>query len=722
MPKKSILEMNARQRFHHSLSARTFRTVIVLILIISVAAIGFGFYLYVDAVRREYRTQAWHLANAAASLTDRSDVISKSRDFLEIYDSIPEEERDEDSIEYIRQFTKEKDLLFEKIRYTLHVLERENEAGSVYVAALDPEDHKMIYLIDSDYNLDTFCTAGVWDDMESGEMNIYMNGARVTFIDRLLGEKDSIPAVITNTEEYGHLCSAASPLFTQGKYTVMMFADMDMSHVARVSRIFLVQYIILLLLAALISAFVIARGLKNSVVKPINDLAEAALAYSRGKQDDDNSSYFKDLNIKTGDEIENLSLIMRDMEADLNDYMRNLTSVTAEKERISTELNVASQIQEGMIPHIYPAFPDRPEFDIYATMQMAKEVGGDFYDFFLVDDDHLAMVMADVSGKGIPAALFMMASKILIQNYSMIDKTSPARILSQVNDAICSNNSAEMFVTVWLGILEISTGILKAANAGHEYPAIRTKDGEFKLFKDPHGFVAGGMNGMVYKEYEIRLESGDCIFQYTDGVTEATTADNELFGTNRMLDALNLNPDAEPEELLENVMNEIRAFVKGADQFDDVTMLCLKYFTGSVNVKELDIEANTDNLPQVMAFLEETFEEIQFPMKEQMQMSVAAEEIFVNICHYAYAPKTGSVHMRLVTSQNPTAISLTFIDSGKPYNPLEKEDPDVTLSAEDRQIGGLGIYMVKQSMDKVSYRYDNGKNILILKKKLKQKG
>ena len=722
MPKKSILEMTARQRYHHSLSARTFRTVVILILVISVAAIGFGFYLYVDAVRREYRTQACHLANAAASMTDRSEVVKKSREILEIYESIPEEERIRGDISYVRQFTKEKDITFEKIRYTLHVLERENEAGSVYVGAVDTENNRLIYLIDSDSNPDTFCEPGFWDQNDERETRIYIEGARATPLDRLLGEQESIPAIITNTEEYGHLCTAASPLFTDGKYSVMMFADMDMSHVAKLSRIFLIQYIMLLLIAAFVSGILISRGLKNSVVKPINELADAALAYSRGRQDEGSEQcYFSDLEIRTGDEIENLSLIMRDMEKELNNYVTNLTSVTAEKERISTELDVARQIQEGMIPHTYPAFPDRPEFDIYATMHPAKEVGGDFYDFFLVDDDHLAMVMADVSGKGIPAALFMMASKILIQNSSMVDKCSPAKILAQVNEAICSSNSAEMFVTVWLGILEISTGILKAANAGHEYPAIRTKDGDFKLFKDPHGLVLGGIGGMLYKEYEISLASGDCIFQYTDGVTEATNASNELFGTQRMLDALNIKSDAEPEEILENVLSEIHAHVDGADQFDDITMLCMKYYTGSVNVKELNIEAKIENLPKVMAFLEDAMEEIQFPMKEQMQLSVAAEEIFVNICHYAYTPKTGSVYIRLVTSQNPTAISLTFIDSGKPYNPMEKEDPDITLSAEEREIGGLGIYMVKQSMDKVSYRYDNGKNIVILKKKLNRK-
>jgi sigma-B regulation protein RsbU (phosphoserine phosphatase) len=229
-----------------------------------------------------------------------------------------------------------------------------------------------------------------------------------------------------------------------------------------------------------------------------------------------------------------------------------------------------------MLPNIYPAFPDKPEFDIYATMDPAKEVGGDFYDFFLVDDDHLCMVIADVSGKGVPAALFMMASKIILANNAMVGK-SPAQILTDTNTAICSNNREEMFVTVWLGILEISTGKLIAANAGHEYPAIMQPDGRFDLIKDKHGFVIGGMSGIKYKEYELELKPGSKLFLYTDGVPEATDAAKELFGTERMLDALNVNTNAPSKDILQNVKNAVDRFVKDAEQFDDLTMLVLEY-------------------------------------------------------------------------------------------------------------------------------------------------
>ncbi len=244
--------------------------------------------------------------------------------------------------------------------------------------------------------------------------------------------------------------------------------------------------------------------------------------------------------------------------------------------RIEYELNLATRIQADMLPNIFPPFPDRTEFDIYAGMDPAKEVGGDFYDYLLIDDDHLFMTIADVSGKGVPAALFMMASKIILANNAMTGK-SPAQILTDANNAICVGNKEEMFVTVWAGILEISTGKLTAANAGHEYPVIKKPDGSFELFKDKHGFVLGGIEGSVYKEYEITLKPGSKLFLYTDGVPEATDADGDLFGIDRMLAALNLSPDGEPESLLKNVRKAVDGFVKDAEQFDDLTMLCLEY-------------------------------------------------------------------------------------------------------------------------------------------------
>ena len=247
-----------------------------------------------------------------------------------------------------------------------------------------------------------------------------------------------------------------------------------------------------------------------------------------------------------------------------------------ERSRIETELGMATRIQESMLPNIFPAYPDRPEFDIYASMDPAKEVGGDFYDFFLVDEDHLCMVIADVSGKGVPAALFMMASKIILQSCAMLGQT-PAEILTKTNEAVCSNNPESMFVTVWVGILELTTGKLTAANAGHEYPILKKPGGAFEVFKDKHGLVVGGMAGVRYRQYELMLEPGSKLFLYTDGVPEANDAERSLFGMERTVAALNQDPDAEPQQILKNVRRSVDAFVKDAEQFDDLTMLCLEY-------------------------------------------------------------------------------------------------------------------------------------------------
>jgi len=248
----------------------------------------------------------------------------------------------------------------------------------------------------------------------------------------------------------------------------------------------------------------------------------------------------------------------------------------ARRERIENELQLATNIQASMLPHTFPAFPGRGEFDIYASMKPAKEVGGDFYDFFLIYDDHLGLVMADVSGKGVPAALFMMVSRALIRAH-LQNGESPAKALENANEQLCESNEAELFVTVWAAVLEISTGKGVAANAGHEHPALRRADGAYELQVYRHSPAVATMGGMRFREHSFELNPGDSLFVYTDGVAEATSAQNELFGSERMIDALNVNPGAEPEEVLSNVMHGIDAFVADAEQFDDITMLCLKY-------------------------------------------------------------------------------------------------------------------------------------------------
>ena len=335
-----------------------------------------------------------------------------------------------------------------------------------------------------------------------------------------------------------------------------------MSRIRITMRLIYFAVVILALASAIILGKRIVRPL-NLITKRIANLSETNLEFTMEDE------------YRTDDEIEVLAESFAKLSHRTVEYVGEVRRVTAEKERIGTELHMANQIQESMLPSIFPAFPERREFDIYAVMDPAREVGGDFYDFFLIDKDHLCMVIADVSGKGIPAALFMMISKIIIQSCAMLGRGA-GEILTKTNEALCSNNRMEMFVTTWVGILEISTGKLTAANAGHEYPAIKTGS-RFELLKDRHGLVIGAMPGIVYKEYEMDLKPGDKLFLYTDGVAEATRAGEELFGTKRMLDALNKDPDAEPDTLLINVRRAVDEFVGDDEQFDDLTMLAFEY-------------------------------------------------------------------------------------------------------------------------------------------------
>ena len=329
--------------------------------------------------------------------------------------------------------------------------------------------------------------------------------------------------------------------------------------------------IYVLLGVIIILSFTTATIMTKRIVKPLEAITRRILSLGG-----DDLQFKMEDEYRTKDEIEALAQSFADLSAKTIQYISQIEKVTAEKERIGTELALATRIQADMLPNIYPAFPERAEFDIYASMNPAKEVGGDFYDFFLVDEDHLCVFIADVSGKGVPAALFMMASMIILANNAQMGKT-PAQILKDTNLAICANNREEMFVTVWLGILEISTGKLTAANAGHEYPVIKKPNGKYELLKDKHGFVIGAMNGAQYEEYEVKLEPGSILFLYTDGVPEATSADKELFGNDRMLDALNNISSSSPKDVLQGVNAAVEEFVKEAEQFDDITMLCVEY-------------------------------------------------------------------------------------------------------------------------------------------------
>lgn len=390
-----------------------------------------------------------------------------------------------------------------------------------------------------------------------------------------------------------------------------------------------------------------------------------------------------------------------------------------EKHLYSTnkELGLATNIQRHMLPSIFPAFPERKEFDIYALMNPAKEVGGDFYDFFLIDDTHLGLVIADVSDKGVPAALFMMASKIMVQNYAMMGY-SPKEVLSRVNRQICANNQDEMFVTVWLGILDLKTGLLTASNGGHEKPVVKHPNGHFEILNDKHNLVVGFFADSPYTEYEIQLEKGSKLFIYTDGIPECRDKDGQ-FGMDRTLELLNKYENESVENICKNVLNDVTAFMGNMDQFDDITMLCLEYIGYNDNVHKITIPADVNQIDKGISPIMDLLKGKEVDHKILYKIEVALEELLVNVASYAYPEdKKGNIDIEYEVVDNPKSIIISIIDEGKEFDPLKRNDPDTTLSAEERDIGGLGIYLVKNTMDSIEYHRKDNKNILIIKKNL----
>ena len=714
MPEKSIRDMSALERRRHSLAAKTVRSTLMTSILLATIAllVGLGFYGY--DLSKEYIKNASDIArNVSESLQSGSDPQPYVDEIMGIYRGLSEEERQASGTEaYRARFSDVTST--EAYRKALAAMLYEHSRISsdyvIYLAMYDRDTCAMVYLADPEMDEPSGLYPGDWEPVREKGLRKFLewNGSGRLYD---LGK----------TEKYGWICTVGYPLYGEdGRPYAFSLVDMSINSVISGMHDFALQLLVSMLGLTVLIAWFMTAAMKKTLVKPINDIAEAALGYVQDRRAGIlRSDHFAHLDVHTGDEVENLALIMEDMETDLNEIEGSLTAITAQNERISTELTLATRIQAAFVPHIFPPFPNRPEFDIYASMEPAKEVGGDFYDFFLIDEDHLGLVMADVSGKGVPAALFMMVTKIILKNSAMLGQ-GPAAVLTKANESISANNQEDMFVTVWIGVLEISTGRLTCANAGHEYPVFRKPGGSFEVIKDKHGFVVGGMSGIKYREYELQLEPGAKLFLYTDGVPEASNAANELFGMERMLAALNTAPDDVSKGILSNVHRALRSFVKDVEQFDDVTMLCLDYKGPGEEqpMKELTVDAKVENIAAVTDFVDRELYALDCSIKARMQIDVAIDEVMANISQYAYGTETGPVTVLFGQEKDPKVVRLTFIDRGIPYDPLQKSDPDTTLSLEERPVGGLGIFLIKKSMDSMSYEYKDGKNVLTLQKRI----
>jgi phosphoserine phosphatase RsbU/P len=601
--------------------------------------------------------------------------------------------------EYKKSF--EKDDYYLEIKNYLTIMENDSDILYYYVFIPNEEDITFLWDIADDNSFLNF-----------GEHESYPDDGK-EYCKLVYNRNPEMKVIITKEPEIGYIATACYPIFnSNGDPVALVGVDVEIPKVLEIFLTYILGASITVAIVILLIMILNYYLSNKQIVTPIRKLDKFTANFIKNIDNNIDMS----ININSETEIGDLATSFNKMGIELKSYIEQLSNIMSEKERIAAELNIATQIQADMLPSIFPPFPDISEFDLIASMHPAKEVGGDFYDFYMVDDDHLCCVIADVSGKGVPAALFMVIAKTLIKNQALLGGT-PSEILSNVNKQLCSNNKSDMFVTVWLGILQLSTGILTAANAGHEFPAICRKDGNYELFVDKHDFVLGGMESIKYHEYALQLNKGDRIFVYTDGVPEATNLQNEMYTTDRMLEVLNSNKDTYNETILQKVSDSIMNFVNGAAQFDDITMLNLIYH-GKANNDEhsITVKADVNNLENITDFINKYLDEYSCSPKTKNQIDVALDELFSNISYYAYTPDTGDCTITINKDNNHAVISLS--DSGTEYNPTTKKNPDTTLSAEERKIGGLGIMIVKKTMDSFIYERSNGRNIVTISKSL----
>ena len=505
-----------------------------------------GYIQFTNSFTNEYNDSAFRTAETAATLVNGDNI----KEYLDTQG---------DSDEY-RQMAYRLDLLCQKQNVTL-----------IYVIAVDQSDYGRFTTVisasneNSEYDPWTigYKRETTNDEYRAIYRNIYENGL----------ERGSLVRTSNLRGYEPHITSLIPVKNEKGDVTAILCVQRPMEELKVGRRKFVLRMGVLTVLLALFTALSAFTFLRRHFVLPMKKVTKEAERFAR-----ENTTAVEGAlkNLSSIREIDTLARSLDQMEKDTLLYIEKLTEMTSENERIGTELALARGIQAAILPSEFPPFPWKHEFEIYASMSPAKEVGGDFYDFFLIDDDHLGLVIADVAGKGVPAALFMMVAKLLIKLRAR-SGGDPGQMLSDVSGTLCEKNKAGLFVTVWLAILELSTGEGRAMNAGHEYPVLYHKDGRYEMVKEKHAPPLATIEGMKYTDHEFKLEPGDTIFVYTDGVTEAMNGQKEMFGNDRLLEALNKDPQADPQTLLSNVRSEIDAFVGDAQQFDDITMLSLKY-------------------------------------------------------------------------------------------------------------------------------------------------
>ena len=569
-------------------------------------------------------------------------------------------------------------------KYVIDFTKNRHVGTNGFVAVLD-EEKKLVVDKESDYYGMTVNAIGITppEQMEKGE-------SATRLYDAIIKDGNGV-----EVEKYIYVFK-----FVEGYYIIAAMPESEATFMRDASLYTSIFMQIIIFATLFVFIYVLIKRVIINNLEKIND------TLGRITSGDLNVT----VDVRSSQEFSSLS-------DDINSTVSTLKRYIAEAAaRIDKELEYAKSIQLSALP---TNFPKDEEYSVYAEMIAAREVGGDFYDFYKINDSTVAVLVADVSGKGIPAAMFMMTAKTIIKD--LAESGIPVNeIFSRANEKLCESNESGMFVTAWMGILDLESGKMQFANAGHNPPLLKRAGGEFEYLRSRAGFVLAGMEGVRYRVSELTLCPGDRLFLYTDGVPEATDTENNLYGEDRLLEFVNKNSGLEAVELMTDLKADIDKFVGEAPQFDDITMLLLDYKSrlGGEQMTTQRFEAKTEALTDVLGFVDLMLEKYECPMKIQTAVCVAIEEVFVNVARYAYENGEGDVDFGIGFDGENRTLTFRMADRGIPFDPLAKPDPDITLSAEERDIGGLGIFITKKTMDSVEYAYENGENVLTMTKKI----
>lgn len=668
--------------------------IILWFLLFTVIVSTIGYIKFTNSLTQEYNDSAFRTADSAVMLVDGD----KIDEYLE-----SEKNRDGSSnspfveADYANRWER------------MNILCQKQNVTLIYVIKVDTSDYGRFESVFNTVNDNSGYTP--WevgysrnttnDEYRKIYRDIYENGLSHGTVIRTDG---------LNGRE-AHITSLVPIKNSEGKVSAILCVERPMDELVLGRREYLENVLLATLVLMVASCACLALYIKRQFAKPIEKISKEAMRFAK---DSSSSDKTKLENISEIREVRTLAESISKMEDDTIRYVEELTKATAERERMAVELSLAATIQANMLPCTFPPYPNRRDFDIYASMDAAKEVGGDFYDFYLLDNDRFAFLVADVSGKGIPAALFMMRAKMTIK--ALAESGADVHvILSEANERLCEENEAGMFVTAWLGIVDMKTGVLSYANAGHNPPLIRHRQGSFDYIKERPNFILAGMEGVPYRKNEIQLWPGDELFLYTDGVTEATNEAQELFGESRLREALNGISEGSVESRCKAVKNEIDIFAGDAEQFDDITMLSLR-FNSFQDDECIITQADAESTERVWNFISCQTKKAELGSKIANRAQIVVDEIYSNIQLYS-----GATIAQVFCQIDSERMILTFKDDGVLFNPLEAQEPNVTLPLEERESGGLGLLMVKKMASDLSYVYENGYNVLTVTLKINSK-